>query len=59
MNVLFICSFKKTGFKLVSLKIPNIQFFWTISFMYILKNNGPNIDPCGIPILISSKSESC
>ena len=35
----------------------NFLLALTKSFMYILKNNGPNIDPCGIPILISMRSE--
>ena len=32
---------------------------FTISFiLYIIKSNGPNIDPCGTPHLICIKSES-
>ena len=30
----------------------------TKSLILILKNNGPKIEPCGIPVLISNKSHS-
>ena len=29
-----------------------------MSLIIILKNNGPKIEPCGIPVLISNKSDS-
>ena len=30
---------------------------FTKSLIKILKNNGPKIEPCGIPVLISNNSE--
>ena len=27
------------------------------SFIYMRKNKGPNMDPCGTPVLMQSKSE--
>ena len=30
---------------------------FTRSLIKILKSNGPNIEPCGIPVLVSNNSE--
>ena len=34
------------------IKYENLVLVFTISLMYMLRNNGPNMEPCGIPIQI-------
>ena len=36
----------------------NLLLDLTKSLIIILKNNGPKMDPCGIPVVISNKSDS-
>ena len=36
----------------------NLLLELTKSLIIILKYNGPKLDPCGIPVLISNKSDS-
>ena len=40
------------------IKNLNLLLDLTKSLIIILKNNGPEMDPCGIPVLISNKSDS-
>ena len=40
------------------IKNLNLLLELTKSLIVILKNNGPNIEPWGIPVLISNKSDS-
>ena len=37
------------------IKYGNLVLVFTMSLMYMLKNNGPNMEPCGIPVFISIK----
>ena len=36
------------------IKYENLVLVFTMSLMYMLKNNGPNMEPCGIPVLFRS-----
>ena len=37
------------------IQYENLVLVFTMSLMYMLKNNGPNMEPCGIPVFISIK----
>ena len=34
------------------IKYENLVLVFTMSLIYMLKNNGPNMEPCGIPVLV-------
>ena len=41
------------------IKYENLVLVFTMSLLYILKNNGPHMEPCGITILFQSNLIEC
>ena len=41
------------------IKYENLVLDFTMSLMYMLRNNGPNIEPCGIPVLYQTHLIEC